>query len=427
MAEQQHNTDPNEPHLPVITAPETDPAAKSLADALRVSFRLLGVIMIFVVIAFLMTGLETIEPQEKGIVKVFGKATRVAEPGLAYNWPFPIGEIEIVEVQEKSIEINDFWKAEARGERGKNLLDQKIRGLDIERDGTLLTGDRNLLHVRLGCNYVIKDPLICAMRIGDVEQALRSVICNVAIKAAAVQTADGIRRKEDEFHREVQQQAEVELAKLLGLAPTDPEAIAFTVTMPQKSVPQMALQADQRAQRAKQGMDAAINSAKADAQATLHEAAGPRYALLVGERNEIQGETDAPKGPGLIYQYETTRRAGKAAEAAILLDQIDLALVSPETSGSAARIIAMAQADKINTVEQAKSRYRRFAELLPEYRKSPEFFLARHWAEAREEILSSPLVAKVYITPGKQKFVLRISPDPQMRKEIQQEEMKLKK
>ena len=64
---------------------EMDPATKSLADALRVSFRVLTVIMVFVVIAFLLTGLKSIEAQEVAVKKVFGKIVGTAEQGLAYT------------------------------------------------------------------------------------------------------------------------------------------------------------------------------------------------------------------------------------------------------------------------------------------------------------------------------------------------------
>ena len=62
-------------------APIRDPAQKSLADALRVSFRVLSIVMIFVVIAYLLTGVQTVKPQEIGILKRFGRQVGLAQEG----------------------------------------------------------------------------------------------------------------------------------------------------------------------------------------------------------------------------------------------------------------------------------------------------------------------------------------------------------
>ena len=99
---QQHDHGPGgHDHNDAVPSPGSDPGGKSLSDALRVSFGLLAVIMAFMIIGFLMTGLQSIESNEVGIVKVFGRVVRTAQPGLTYNWPFPIGEIEIVNRQSR--------------------------------------------------------------------------------------------------------------------------------------------------------------------------------------------------------------------------------------------------------------------------------------------------------------------------------------
>ena len=100
-------------------APRTDApqrpaeaAEQSLADALRVSFRVLTVIMVFIVIAFLLTGVKIIGGTQRGIIMRFGEIIGTAGPGLAYTWPFPIGSVEKLEVKEKALTIDDFWMHE---------------------------------------------------------------------------------------------------------------------------------------------------------------------------------------------------------------------------------------------------------------------------------------------------------------------------
>ena len=72
-------------------------AGNSLAEAFRISFVILKVIMIVVVIAFFASGFQTIGPEEQGIVLRFGKIKVVdsdggvtLDSGLRWTFPYPI-------------------------------------------------------------------------------------------------------------------------------------------------------------------------------------------------------------------------------------------------------------------------------------------------------------------------------------------------
>lgn len=461
--EQANSPDRDEFRSPSeVATPEIDPAAQSLADALRVSFRLLGIIMIFVLVAFLLTGIESIEPQEQGIVKVFGRVVGTAEPGLAYNWPFPIGEIEIIKVQERTVIVDDFWMHETPQDRAKkDLLSRQSSGVLVPgKDGALLTGDRNLLHVKLACSYIIRESLaykkgIAIERWGEkrekdrqdaqddrrsdeeksFEEVLRAIICNVAIKAAARRTADSIQRDEQaEFLREIRDGTEAELRVLLGVDDSGWEGITIRkILMGNKTVPLRALRAYGEAQSASTNKGKKIKAAKAEAVTILNAVAGPNYRLLVGDlygpatAARASGKPDESIKTGLIQQYNAARRSGDKVAAATLLGRIDKELLSSTTLGEASRILTEAQADKTSTIEQAKGRYRRFSQLLPEFKRSPEFFMQRLWVTAKEEILNSPLVEIIYLPRGQRKMVLEIRPDPRIQKGIKREQISRKK
>ena len=125
MADHPHHHPEHEvEHVPS----ETDPASRSLADALRVSFALLTFIMVVVALFYLGTGVATIEPHQAGIKKVFGKRVGpVAREGLAYTWPFPIGEIELVSIKEQKLSIDDFWLHETPEDKTKELSARRAR------------------------------------------------------------------------------------------------------------------------------------------------------------------------------------------------------------------------------------------------------------------------------------------------------------
>jgi len=417
---------------------QVDPAAESLANALRVSFRVLTVIMVFVVMAFLLTGFKSIEAQEIGVKRVFGKIVGTAEQGLAYTYPFPIGQIEIVNTSERSLMIDDFWMHETAADVGRELYERraKSKGLRPGWDGALITGDRNLLHVRLTCQYAIQGAegaVAYLQNVEDLDETVRSEVCKAAIRAGSGRTADGIKRFEKSaFTRDILERAQRGLNALTKLEGREFEAIRIRkISIEKDGWPLQAQRAYLDAQNAVSERDEVRNQALADARRILNEAAGANYEALVGRPDQFVGALEdnlASPASGepydLIGQYEAE---SDPVESARILEQIEQVLLSSSTGGEAAALIADAKAYKTQVIQSAESRAQRFAELLAEYEKAPQFMLERRWADTRDQILSNPTVEKFYIPPGREKTILRISRDPEVRKEIQRERLKLRK
>lgn len=169
---------------------------RHLANALRVSFRVLTVGMIGVVVLFLCSGVSCIEPESAGIVKVFGRVVKTVDQGLAVTWPFPVGEIEEVDVKIASVPVKEFWLYISPEDQTKPLtaVRPQSEGLRPAWDGALLTGDHSLLHVKLGCHYTISDPVAVKANMSDLKAAVRNAVCSAGIRSAATGTADGLRR-----------------------------------------------------------------------------------------------------------------------------------------------------------------------------------------------------------------------------------------
>ncbi len=415
-------------------SPVGDPAAQSLSDALRVSFRLLRLIMVGVVIAFLGTGISSIEEQQVGVRKVFGRAVGTAAAGLVYNWPFPIGDIEVVDVREKSMEISDFWMHVAPEHRLKDVSELPIPGAGLRPvlDGALLTGDRNLMHVKLICTFAVRDPIPYLRHVTDLEELIRSVVCAATIHVAAGRTADNIWSGSKGFTDDVKFQAQRRLDSLLEVGPyQDPAVNINAIVLVNRSWPLKARPAYEAAQRASQQRQQIMDEAIAEARKTLSAAAGVHYDEFVGHpwvvfaRHEgaVLAE-DRRRRDGLIGRYEAARTRGAEEQAAALMGQIDALLVSRKIGGEASKIIAEASAYRTGTIESVKTRAERFNQLLPEFRKAPQFMLRRLWAAAREEILSAPTNEKVYLTLGNNKTVLRVKRDAEVRNRIRREKLK---
>ncbi len=180
-----------------------------LANALRVSFIVLAGVMVFVVILFFFSGTKIIEPQKKGIKTVFGRVVETVDQGLAMTWPFPVGDIEEIDIREQSLPITEFWMKESDQNVGKPKQQWRVEseGLRPGWDGALFTADHNLIHVKLNCTLTIADPLAVMANLGDgktIQAVMENILSSAAIRSAATKTADGLlRTQRDEFADEV--------------------------------------------------------------------------------------------------------------------------------------------------------------------------------------------------------------------------------
>ncbi len=401
------------PLAPPPEADPTDPAGKSLADALRVCFRLLTVVMFLGVGAFLLTGVQRIQSGQLGIKYCFGRKIDVVQPGLAYTWPYPVGRIDVVNAGEQTLKIVDFWMSETPEDRTIELSKRVARGKTLMPgwDGALLTGDSCLLHAELECSYVIQNPLAFKQNAGDANEMIRSVICASAIQAAAQRTAEGLMTTEKvNFKTDVQKAAQDRLNQIgAGIVLT--QVRLGRVTWPLRTLPEY-----YKAQRASQEAMQMEDKARKLAAEILRNAAGANYRILVGEPSETN-----PDAPGLIEQYAAARGGRQNDKAVDLGGQIDQVLLSDSTGGEASKILAEAIRYKTETIESVKGRVDQFKKMLPKYLKAPQYTLDSLWAQSRQEILSLPGLVKWMLSPRDGRTVIQINTPPEVTKNLQKQ------
>lgn len=412
-----HEADPREQQ-------QMDAATRSLNEALRLSFRLLSLIMVVVLVLFLGTGVRVVEEGERGIVKVFGKVTRLAEPGLTITWPFPIGEIEVVSTDSRELTVQSFWMYEEPGEELELLSERRpsAEGLRPGWDGALFTGDQSLYHTKLSCTYTVQEPERFRRNVGsdaDGEELLRNLLSNAAVVSAARQTADSINVSTGEFIQEVRSVTQQRLDDLEAGVRVD------QVQVPARTWPLRALSAYDAAQRARSQRDQVIDRARGRAQEILNSAAGRSYRTLVGavfgDAPPDQDEESLMADQNLIGQYTDALAREDETEAAVLLKRINRQLLSNETGGRAARILAEAQTYRSALVQKIQSRVDRFRKLLAI--EDRELLLRRLWADTREEILSTQTLEKYYISVKDGRTVVHIGPDPEVVRQIRRERL----
>jgi modulator of FtsH protease HflK len=410
-----HDHEPFEP---------TDPAQKSLADAMRVSFMILKFIMVLMVIFYASTGIFAVKSDQQVVRLQFGKIIGEDE-GLVYGqgwyvgWPYPIEEKVTVPITEQTISIRKaFWQ-----ETGDATTDGLIRGgpLNPEKDGSLLTGDANIAHGRFKVNYVIDDVIDFVKNVGLVKpgdpryphqtdpRPLRfadDLVANVAeqgiVYAAARARADDFIK--GEFGRDVAVNRMQQVLDSLGAGIKIVRLIVDDSEAPLAVQPAYNLVTNAQSDRGQK-----ISAARQKRTTLLNEAAG-----------EAHGELFA-----LLREYELSRSAGDADKAQALALQIDTAFdrlrMPPELGGAAiggeaSKLISEANTYRTETVERVKAEANSFRTLLSKYREAPELFTSREWQQAREAIFTGD-VETLYNNGGQ--LYLETNTDPEIARQRQ--------
>jgi len=134
-----------------------DPAHQSLADALRITLRIVQFAMLVLIVFFLFSGARTIREGESGVRLMFGRVqAEDLAPGLQFSWPFPIGDLIKVETGNQQLTIAQaFWpEVDEQGRpMGINELRSGRSALDPARAGSLITADENLVHTTWSVTY----------------------------------------------------------------------------------------------------------------------------------------------------------------------------------------------------------------------------------------------------------------------------------
>lgn len=109
------------------------------------------VAILFVLLFFVVTSFYTVEQDEVGVIRRFGKYLKTTEPGLQWKMPFGIDQLDKVRVTRIFKEEFGFRtvKAGTRTEYSNKSFDE---------EALMLTGDLNVIDVSWIVQFKIKDP-----------------------------------------------------------------------------------------------------------------------------------------------------------------------------------------------------------------------------------------------------------------------------
>lgn len=397
-----------------------DPANQSLAEALRITFRLLQGAMIVLGVLYILSGFQAIQTNERGIRLLFGDVVaQDLRPGFQFAPPYPIGELVKVDVGNRDIAIDRmYWPYVEPGREGQSI-DQlrSTPALSPEQDGFLLTGDGAIAHTQWRVQYTR----------GDATEYARSVYPpheTGLVRAAAMR---GI----------VQAVAQVEIDALLKQGATEEGSVSLLaksiaqdtleaigvrgtglaieqLALEQKIPPAYLRDAFNSVQQATSRASAAVETAQREAATILSNTAGGAAPYLIE----------------LIDEYERAIDAGEteAAEEALrafnrLLDgeavMVNGREVNAPIGGAVAERLAQADQYRATVVDRARSDLQNFRAKLVQFRSNPVVMVTSDWSDALGSFFSDERVEVFFNPPGMQTLEMLISRDPQIAAEAE--------
>lgn len=378
-----HDHDHSHDELP-LNIDELDPAQKSLADALRVSFLILKTIMLLLVIYYLfISNVFNVKQNEEAVRLRFGRIVQhnIEQGGPNFAWPYPIEEVVKIRTAPETIQLKDeFWFRldPARMMETNNEMRGKPGPLDPQADGYLVTGDVNIVHAQWSVTYAIENTADYITNIGD-EESLAADVVRTAVEQALVRTAAQLTG--NDF---INGRGYAELARDYGQANLDAMRSGITiigVDMSDRAIPASVYGAYIDVTNAETDKGKLIDQAQKEREHILRNTAGGAYEALWELITAYERAVDMEDEPTSVELGEKLDEAFKAL-------QIDLGDKTVFISGQVASAISAAKGYRTQVVEQANAQAETFTRLLPEYRKNPRIVMSRMWEDAREAILT---------------------------------------
>lgn len=256
-------------------------------------------IIVVIIVIWLLTGIYSVGPDEVGVVRTFGKVTRVAQSGLRYHLPYPIEEVDTPKVTEVK-----------RSEVGfRHIGNQQFR--KVEYESLMLTGDENIVDAELIVQYKIEDaeaylfnfvgPELTIREVS--ESALRTIIGQHTIDEALTTGKFQIQEETQNLMQQILNRYETGIlivaVQLQSVSPPKQVEFAF------KDVASAKEDKNRKINEAQGYRNNVIPKARGEAQAMLREAEGFKEARIK------RSEGDVAKFRAMLVEYRKAKDVTK--------------------------------------------------------------------------------------------------------------------
>ncbi len=396
-----------------------DPANQSLADALKITYRLLQLGMVALVVIFLLSGFQSIKNYEKGVRVTFGQVDAgELDPGFRFSWPRPLGEIIRVPTGNESVDLRrEFFPNLPPDQVNKTLQELANSGrgeLKPEQDGYVVTRDLGVAHGRFTATW----------RRTNIRSNVQNIRADQELKLVQTAVMRGV----------VHASAQLSLGEFLYGTPegdrtgTLPDATQLiqaranqtleemgagievtNLTIQDRTPPLLLITEFNNVQTQQQKSQTEIEVARRTATETLSGAAGEATEALLGQ----------------IAEYDAALATGDDAKAEAILAVIDAVLEGRETvingqkmtlraSGAAGQAIVEAQQYRSTVVSKAQGEAEAFAARLQAFKTNPGVVLVSDWTDAYRALLARPEFELWMLPPGVSTIQLLLNRDPEV-------------
>ncbi len=422
-------------------AASMEAANRSLADALRITYRGLQAVMIALVGLFAFSGFEQVNQAESGIRVDLGviKSERL-DPGFQFAPPYPFGEIIKVGTGNRTLEIDTaFWPDLPERDRGKSLDEVQARGLPLQpgKDGSLLTADKNIAHAQFTIVYSVANPIayVRTFKVAEgssindpsdfsraivrscVERAAVHVVAEVPIddllKRGSGASAQGGR--EDTLESRIRRLAQ---ERLDSIGPDGDSGIEISQVILRSASPPIRVRREfNQVQIAQSDAGKARDEALGDASTVLNGIAGSAHEPLLDLIDKYEAALDLGEDErgeqlrGLIMDVLDGGFNTSPDRPVVTIDGQDYQNV--RLSGEASESIGEARRFAQTVAQRAQRQAETFAAKREQYRVSPAVFALTEWSQAYLQFLRNPTVEVLWIPEGAE-FEWLITPDPEL-------------
>lgn len=265
--------------------------------------KLIGMVLGGIFIIWALSGFYIIEEGSRGLVLRFGEYQRTTNPGPNYHLPFPIEKVEKVGVERiRTEEIG--YSSFGRGGKERGILEESL----------MLTGDENIVDVRMDVQWVIKDARDYIFNVRDAggentvksaaESAIRDVMGKTAYNTAiagegraqiAKETQNLLQSILDNYHAGVQ-------INSIQMRPIDPPAQVIDAF---RDVQSARADKEKEINQAEAYRNDILPRAKGDAEKILQQAEAYKQEVIA----RAEGESD--RFVAIYEKYKTAQTVTK--------------------------------------------------------------------------------------------------------------------
>lgn len=276
-------------------------------------------LLVVVLLAYLATGVAQIRPEERGVVRRFGKIVARPGPGLWIGWPWGIDRVDRVAVR---------------------TARQLVIGYSPDSDdlnGQFLTGDQNLVNAKLVVEFAV-DEADAGLDDYIANRDLIEIVLGREVEALAVEWFGGsnvddvLLTARAEFPRWAGERLEKRLAShRLGI-------VVQRISVEYLSAPPEVRDAFEQVNRAQTGMSTRENLARQEAASRMRDAESAKFrfeqqGMAYKLERESAAKADAEAFRNRLEQYRRLKASNPAILDAIWWDEMGRVLIGMKNRG----------------------------------------------------------------------------------------------